>query len=141
MGLPLLLLFVRSTQLDHNSPGPCGAQCCQASTTVAALAHGQVKVNRDIAETWCTWKVNEVTMPKLPPPPPRSAQKRSALWFASQVSTCPSATTTWAESRLSQVRPNLRLRTPSPPPSVRPAIPTVAQEPAGSTKPCWARVP
>src|SRR5690349_10133387 len=50
-------------------------------------------------------KVKLVTMPPLPPPPPRSAQKRSASWLPSTVCNAPSAVTTVAPVRWSQVRP------------------------------------
>ncbi len=54
-------------------------------------------------------KVNEVTMPKLPPPP-RSAQNRSGWEFSLAVTKLPSASTTSADSRLSMVWPNRRDR-------------------------------
>src|SRR6266567_1555538 len=138
IGSDPLLAVASNKQLDHNSSGACGAQLCHASTMATARLHGQLSVNNVSTSTGCTRKVNEVTTPKLPPLPPRSAQKRSALWLASQVSTRPSASTTWAARRLSQVKPYLRPSTPIPPPSVRPAIPTVGQEPAGSTIPYCA---
>ncbi|SHV02793.1 Uncharacterised protein [Mycobacteroides abscessus subsp. abscessus] len=50
----------------------------------------------------------------------------------------PSAVTTRAEISWSQVRPNLRVRTPTPPPRVSPAIPTVGQEPPASMRPAPA---
>src|SRR6266704_4589936 len=105
MGSDPLLVVANNKQLDHSSSGACGAQFCHASTMVTALLHGQLSVNNVSPLTGCTRKVNEVTTPKLPPPPPRNAQKRSALWLASQVSTRPSASTTCAERRLSQVKP------------------------------------
>src|SRR2546422_2397688 len=138
IGWESLLVVATSRQLDHSSSGADGAHACQAATTIVALFHGQRSVNNVSVLTGCAWKVNEVTTPKLPPPPPRSAQKRSGSWFALQVSRRPSATTTCAACKVSQVRPNLRPRTPTPPPMVRPATPTVAQEPAGSTRPCCA---
>src|SRR5207302_1158477 len=95
---------VSSKQFDQISSGPCGAHPCQALSTEAALLHGQRNVNSESVETGCTRKVNEVTAPRLPPPPPRNAQKRSESWLVSQVRMRPSASTTWAESRLSQVR-------------------------------------
>src|SRR5215468_4132176 len=49
--------------------------------------------------------VNEVTMPKFPPPP-RSAQNRSLLVSSLAVTNVPSASTTSAASRLSTVSPN-----------------------------------
>src|SRR4051794_10700934 len=106
------LLLVASKQFDQSSSGPCGAHPCQALSTVAALLHGQRNVNNETEESGCTRKVSEVTTPRLPPPPPRSAQKRSGSCCVSQVRMRPSASTTCAESRLSQVRPNLRPRTP-----------------------------
>src|SRR5207248_10817947 len=58
------------------------------------------------------------------PPPPRIAQNKSGLdsWLA--WSCLPSTVTTCAESRLSHAAPNFSIRRPSPPPSVKPAIPT-----------------
>jgi hypothetical protein len=53
--------------------------------------------------------VKEVTTPKLPPPP-RNAQNRSGWVVSSAVTKVPSARTTSAESRLSMVRPNRRVR-------------------------------
>src|SRR3981189_3673622 len=57
----------------------------------------------------------------------------------------PSASTTSAASRLSTVRPCLRVRYPVPPPSVRPAIPVVDTMPAGTASPytcvAWSTSP
>ena len=47
--------------------------------------------------------VSSVTMPQRHPPAPRSAQNRSGSRSASQRTTCPSASTTWALSSWSQV--------------------------------------
>lgn len=52
--------------------------------------------------------------------------------------TVPSAVTIVSERRLSQVRPSLREAKPTPPPSARPAMPTVGHEPAGIVTPCCA---
>ena len=49
--------------------------------------------------------VNEVTTPKLPPPPPRQAQNRSELVLALAVRSWPSAVTICSDGRLSQVSP------------------------------------
>ena len=54
-------------------------------------------------------KVNEVTIPKFPPPP-RSAQNRSPWELSLAVTKVPSARTTSAASRLSTVRPKRRVR-------------------------------
>ena len=73
-------------------------------------------------------------MPKLPPPP-RSAQNRSGFSRSLARRNSPSAVTTSAETRLSKVRPNLRLVQPKPPPSVRPAMPVVELMPVGVARP------
>ena len=49
--------------------------------------------------------VNDVTTPRWPPPPPRSAQKRSGSWSALAVTTLPSASTTCIAVTESQVSP------------------------------------
>jgi hypothetical protein len=59
----------------------------------------------------CSRNVNDVTIPKLPPPP-RIAQKRSGLESADAVRTPPSAQTTWASTRLSHASPYLRRSQP-----------------------------
>ena len=79
-----------------------------------------------------------MTTPKLPPPP-RSPQKRSAFSSALARTVCPSAVTTSAASRLSQVRPYLRISQPMPPPSVRPAMPVWEICPPVTARP-WAWV-
>ncbi len=76
-------------------------------------------------------------MPKLPPPP-RSAQNRSGFCASSHSTICPSARTTVACRSRSQVNPYFRPRTPRPPPSVRPEIPTERPHPVGNARPCRA---
>src|SRR6185436_3557490 len=71
---------------------------------------------------------NDVTTPKLPPPP-RRPQKSSGFSLLLAVTTRPSAVTIWAESRLSTVKPYVRSVQPLPLPSVRPAIPVVVIRP------------
>ena len=61
--------------------------------------------------TGCAWNRKLVTTPKLPPPP-RSAQNRSGCCVSLAVTTLPSASTTSASSRLSIVRPCLRVEVP-----------------------------
>ena len=84
------------------------------------------------------WNMNEVTTPKLPPPP-RIAQKRSGFSSSFAVTTLPSASTTSAPSRLSIDRPSPRLRWPIPPPSVRPPTPVVEMIPPASARPMRVR--
>ena len=81
-------------------------------------------------------------MPKLPPPP-RIAQKSSVFAVALAVTSSPEARRTSASSRLSMVRPCLRVRWPTPPPTARPAIPVVPKMPVGTASPnacvAWSR--
>ena len=58
-------------------------------------------------------------MPKFPPPP-RTAQNRSAFSSALATTKLPSASTMSTESRLSMVSPYLRVRWPIPPPKRQP---------------------
>ena len=63
---------------DVSASGACGAKCIQAASASLACAHGQLTVNQAARRAGAVRSVNEVTMPKLPPPPPRQAQKRSS---------------------------------------------------------------
>src|SRR5487761_50227 len=124
-------------RFDQSSSGAPGAQDCQAEITWLACDHGQLRKNSTISDAGWVRNENDVATPKLPPPPPRHAQNRSLSRPASQSRVAPSAVTTWTDSRLSQVRPYARETTPIPPPSARPAIPTVEHEPPGTVTP-WA---
>ena len=53
----------------------------------------------------CVLSVRRVITPKLPPPPPFSAQNRSGLVQALAMRTAPSAVTTSASSRLAAAMP------------------------------------
>ena len=79
-----------------------------------------------------------VTIPKFPPPPPRSAQNRSGSLVRDTSRTQPSAVTISAPTRLSQVSPKARPASPIPPPSVLPPTPTDEHDPAGIVAPCEA---
>jgi len=54
-------------------------------------------------------KVNDVLIPKLPPPPPRSAQKRSGCSFSDIVSSFPAAVTIFVSFKTSIARPCSRI--------------------------------
>src|SRR5919112_3521004 len=120
---------------EKSPSGACGANDCHACTTRFASAHDQASEYVDTSSAGCERKTKRVTIPKFPPPPPRSAQKRSACSLALAVTTRPSANTTVASRRLSQVRPYLRAETPIPPPCVDPAMPTVGHVPPGIIRP------
>ena len=52
-----------------------GAQACQAASASLPLENGHLTMNQaTFGGTGCSRKVKLVTTPKLPPPPPRSAQ-------------------------------------------------------------------
>jgi hypothetical protein len=69
-----------------------------------------------------------VTIP-YPPPPPRSAQKRSGSLPALTVRGSPSAVTTSIAFTRLQAQPYLRPSQLNPPPSVYPATPTFGEVP------------
>src|SRR6202020_2867368 len=84
----------------------CGAQDCHAAIASAAEDHGQVTLKKVALEgSGWTLKVNSVTIPKLPPPPPLSAHRRSLSVRALTVRSPPSAVTILALTRLSAVSP------------------------------------
>ena len=75
-----------------------------------------------------------MTTPKLPPPP-RSPHSSSAFSCSFATTNWPSAVTTSAATRLSQVRPQRRTSQPIPPPRVNPAIPVVDTSPPVTASP------
>mmetsp|Transcript_59780 Transcript_59780/g.96822 ORF Transcript_59780/g.96822 Transcript_59780/m.96822 type:complete len:235 (-) Transcript_59780:71-775(-) len=83
-------------------------------------------------------RVNETTMPKLPPPP-RIAQNRS-IWSPSGLASTmePLASTRVAERRESIVSPIHRAIKPTPPPIVAPMHPTDGALPSVTARPCEA---
>src|ERR671924_70959 len=64
-------------QIENSPSGAWGANCCQAATACFACDHGHSIENVETLPTGAGRNVNWVTTPKLPPPPPRRAQKRS----------------------------------------------------------------
>ena len=123
-------------RLAASSSGPVGAHPCHASTTSAAWSYGHDRWKFVAAGSGTVRNSKDVTTPRVPAPAPRSAQNRSSSWCSSQRMTRPSARTTSAPISRSEVTPYFRPRIPSPPPSVRPAIPTEGQVPAGMARPC-----
>ncbi len=64
-------------RFDQSASGACGAQDCQAATTLAACDQGQLSEKSTGSGAGIVRNVNEVTTPKFPPPPPWQAQNRS----------------------------------------------------------------
>src|ERR1700674_4554974 len=64
------------------------------------------------------------------------AQKRSGFSFAAAVRILPSAVTTCAETRLSQLSPACAVKCPIPPPSVSPPMPVRLMNPPVTASPC-----
>ena len=83
----------RSWQLDHSSGGVPGIHCCHSPSTSAAALHGYCRVNSAMSGMGWASKVNDVTTPKLPPPPPLDAHSRSSWSRRSAVTTRASAVT------------------------------------------------
>ena len=69
----------------HSSGGIAAIHCCHAPSTPAAEPAGKCSENTVRFGAGSVSKVNSVTMPKLPPPPPRSAQNRSGSELADAV--------------------------------------------------------
>ena len=59
---------------EKSPSGACGASFCQAWTTFAASDHGHSSAYVATCPMGCVRKTRRVTIPKFPPPPPRSAQ-------------------------------------------------------------------
>ena len=115
-----------------------GTVASQWGTTRPAAENGHAMKARVIAGAANVFIVNDVTTPRWPPPPPRRAQKRSGSRLGLAVTTRPSASTTFMAVTASLVSPWARVSTPTPPPWVSPAMPTVGQEPPAIPRP---RVP
>ena len=121
------------------APASAGSPAMVARMSASASAPDSTPQKKSAAFTrgptgWIA-NSNSVTTPKLPPPP-RSAQCRSGFSFADAFTTRPSAVTTVAETRLSQLSPCLRDSQPIPPPSVKPATPVWLTTPPGTARPC-----
>ena len=88
-----------STRFVHSSGGADCTQRCQASRTPLAAPGEKRSANTvKFGAGWVS-KVNEVTTPKFPPPPPRSAQNRSGSELADAVRSFPSGVTIKADAR------------------------------------------
>ena len=107
-----------------SSSGASGAQACQAETSSSRAVSDQCASMRVVIGSGTVSNRSDVTTPNWPPPAPRRPQNRSGSWSWSQSTTLPSASTTCAPTRRSQVSPCLRPSRPIPPPRVRPVMPT-----------------
>jgi len=85
--------------------------------------------------TGCSWNSNDVITPKFPPPP-RIAQNKSGCSRGDAVRVRPSAVTTSAERRLSELNPARLVSQPMPPPSVSPPMPVWLIKPPVTASPC-----
>ena len=89
--------------------GAEGSHSRYAASSSSASSIAQKVGPPTTVSSGCARNVNSVTTPKLPPPP-RIAQKRSGFSSALAVTCVPSASTSFAESRLSIVSPWRRVR-------------------------------
>src|SRR5262249_46408746 len=92
------------------TPCAAGRLTCPASVAWAASDAAAIMVWTAPTEAGRGWvrSVSGVTAPKVPPPPPLSAQNRSGLLAALAVRTAPSGVTTSASSRFAAAVPGLR---------------------------------
>ena len=110
------------------------AYSAKRASTCGASPRSKLAMPPKTSRTGCSRNSSEVATPKFPPAP-RSAQNRSLRRSSRAVSASPSAVTMSARSRLSAASPCLRARKPCPPPSVKPATPTVAFVPETGASP------
>ena len=66
-------------QTENSASGACGAQSSHAAIAAGACAHGHPTLKVVTVEIGAVRKRYCVAIPKLPPPPPRLAQYRSAF--------------------------------------------------------------
>ena len=116
-------------RLTVSSSGASGAQACQAETRSSRAMSDQCASMRVVIGSGTVSNRSDVTTPNWPPPAPRRPQNKSGSRSWSQSTTLPSASTTCAPTRRSQVSPCLRPSRPIPPPRVRPVMPTVGPAP------------
>src|SRR5216683_1770473 len=125
-------------QNRNDAPNSSGAAAMKSRHAVKAGTPSSAENigahNMTVGPTGCAWNSKDVTTPKLPPPP-RRPQNRSAFSDALATLSSPLAVTTSAESRLSMLKPRLRICQPVPPPNVRPATPVLDTTPDGTASP------
>src|SRR5918999_4583569 len=85
--------LVPSEKIEVRASGASGAKACHAARASLACDHGKEAKNQEAPRVRCVCRARLVTIPKLPPPPPRQAQKRSSLLSAVTWRTRPSAVT------------------------------------------------
>ena len=102
-----------------------------------ASAAGKVILPWKTSVVGCAAKVNDATIPKLPPPP-RIAQNRSGCCSALAETTSPVAVTTSAATSWSSARPYFLTFQPTPPARVRPPTPTLLVSPEEIARPYGA---
>src|ERR1700730_17751893 len=111
------------------------SQFCQPTRTCANDCGGKLRLTTSTSLVGKVAKVSEVVTPKLPPPPPCSAQNRSGWLVAEAVTAWPLGSTTDADLNASDIRPACREWAPSPPPRACPEAPTDGQVPVGIPRP------
>src|SRR5258705_4032196 len=89
--------IARSAVRSHSS---------QPRIACSVVPAGNTRVTTSLSVTGNVRNVNDVTTPKLPPPPPRSAQNRSACSSDHTVIASPLGSTPEADTNASHVRPD-----------------------------------
>src|SRR5215204_3440690 len=113
----------RRLPMSPISSGASATKSRRNRSTCGASSIGQAsRPASTVGPSGCSWNSNEVTIPKLPPPP-RRPQNSSGFSRSLATTNSPSAVTTSHDRRLSIVRPNFRMMLPMPPPRVSPATP------------------
>ena len=66
--------MVPSEKIEVSAGGASGAKRCHAASASSACDHGHETLNHAAPGARWVFSVSAVTIPKLPPPPPRQAQ-------------------------------------------------------------------
>ena len=117
------------------SSGALRVHSCQVRSTSAWRSYGHRNMPAYTSAYGYRRNSIAVTTPKFPPPP-RSAQNRSAWSSAVARTSAPSGVTSSIAVTLFAARPCLRESQLRPPPSVYPTTPTSGEEPESGKRPC-----
>ncbi|WVZ23167.1 hypothetical protein V8G54_001711 [Vigna mungo] len=122
-----------TTTCRKSSAGSFGATICHLWKRSVAPCSKDLETSKTVTVegTRTSLIFHAVMTPKLDPPPPLMAQKRSSP-ISVLFSIFPFTSIIWASMTLSEAKPYFLKIVPNPPPLKCPPTPTVEQLPAGN---------